>query len=482
MTRIALDAKLLGRSLIFMLLLCWPLMLFGRPGYFADTLAYYTGGDKAVGSVFHRLSPADPTPSSAPVSKVTPPPTDTHDVKSARSIPYSVLAFGLRGADRAMTPLAVMQAMMVAFIVSVFLAVINVTGVRWWATILWLALATPAAWVASFAMPDVFAGLTILIIAIMVFRADRLTAPVTVGLCGIGALAISSHASHVAIAILLLPLGLIWRAIQRPASGQPHVRSVSWLWMAAPIVLGILAVVVSGFIGFGEVSVAPKRLPLVLARSIGDGPARWYLDRHCPSGHYVVCEIYGRDIPKTSNDFLWGPSGVATLATPSQMQRLRNEEQDIVYRATMAYPLQQLRASLTGLTRQLIHFRIVEENFNIGIAPGKTAAPVFRADSRMSTDLRDMADTLSEISAALALVWLAVGFPAASPERRALALFLVAGIVANAAVCAILSGASDRYQARVIWLAPLAAVVIPTPFRRRTPRSPRPAAAQEDSA
>lgn len=46
-------------------------------------------------------------------------------------------------------------------------------------------------------------------------------------------------------------------------------------WLAAPIVLGMLATVATGLVGFGTASVAPKRFPLTLARSIEDGPARW---------------------------------------------------------------------------------------------------------------------------------------------------------------------------------------------------------------
>jgi len=33
------------------------------------------------------------------------------------------------------------------------------------------------------------------------------------------------------------------------------------------------------------------------------------------------------------------------------------------------------------------------------------------------------------------------------------------GVVLNAAVCGMLSGAQDRYQARVVWLVPLLALI-----------------------
>jgi hypothetical protein len=42
---------------------------------------------------------------------------------------------------------------------------------------------------------------------------------------------------------------------------------------------------------------------------------------------------------------------------------------------------------------------------------------------------------------------------------------IVAALLANAAVCSLLSGVYDRYQARVTWLLPLLAIVAFHRFR-----------------
>ncbi|WP_222949829.1 hypothetical protein [Sphingomonas sediminicola] len=43
-----LDRDLAWRTLLFAALLLWPLILFGRPAYIADSAAYVKGGKASV--------------------------------------------------------------------------------------------------------------------------------------------------------------------------------------------------------------------------------------------------------------------------------------------------------------------------------------------------------------------------------------------------------------------------------------------------
>ncbi len=447
--------------MLLTLLLCWPLFVFGRPAYFADTLGYVHGGRTATMFVVHQFAPLSGSLDAAADGSA-----DDHGVKAARSIPYSVLAYALRGSDGAMMPLAVLQVLLTAFAVTVFLSAAPVSDRRFWGVAAVLALATPAAWVSGCAMPDVFAGVTILIIATLSFRAARLTTTVAVLLSLIGAFAIASHASHIAIAIVLLPLAL-WLGSRTNAPDRR--RAV--IWLVAPAAIAVVAVLATAIIGFGDISLAPKRYPLTLARSIGNGPARWYLERHCEREHYAVCEIYGTALPRTSNDFLWGPNGINRRATPEQMARLRAEEPDILRRTIAAYPLAEAAAALRDSARQLISFRIDEANFNQRIEQAGGDEPTLVDDPKMSATAQRVADGIFAVTAALALGWVVLGLRTIPRDRRAMLAVLLAGLLVNAAVCAILSGVSDRYQARVIWLLPLAAALASRP--RRLTASPQ---------
>ena len=107
--------------------------------------------------------------------------------------------------------------------------------------------------------------------------------------------------------------------------------------------LAVAAVVGTSYAAFGQASLAPKRYPIQLARSVEDGPGAWYLRDHCATERYAICEVFGPNPPRDVGEFLWSRNGVRYRATAEQMERIRAEESIIVRRAAMAYPGFQLR-------------------------------------------------------------------------------------------------------------------------------------------
>jgi peptidoglycan/LPS O-acetylase OafA/YrhL len=63
--------------------------------------------------------------------------------------------------------------------------------------------------------------------------------------------------------------------------------------------------------------------------------------------------------------------------------------------------------------------------------------------------LNDQSDLLNRLPTA---------FDLAERRMRAFAVVVIAGVVANAVVCAALASSLDRFQARVIWLLPFLAL------------------------
>jgi hypothetical protein len=53
---------------------------------------------------------------------------------------------------------------------------------------------------------------------------------------------------------------------------------------------------------------------------------------------------------------------------------------------------------------------------------------------------------------------------------------LFVALLGNAAICSILVGSNDRYQARLVWLAPLAVGLVATRLRASTDPVARPSA------
>ena len=165
--RVALDRRLSLTTLIGCLLFLWPLLVYGRPGDFQDSAAYYKGGHMAVGFALEKLHLQDPkpeaaTPPAATSSAAGPVVQDPQQVRGARSVAYSVAAYVLGAPRPQMWLLVAAQALATAFMCAVTLLLFG-DGLRGTsAKLAALAVLTPVAFVACVIVPDVFAGLVIL--------------------------------------------------------------------------------------------------------------------------------------------------------------------------------------------------------------------------------------------------------------------------------------------------------------------------------
>ena len=462
MRLVGLDRTFAWRTALLTVMLLWPLIFFGRPTYFIDSVSYYKGGQAAVTFAAAKLAPvASPGGPSGATTRAVDPAAAADGAKGARSIVYSVATYVLRapGADMALVALA--QALATALTMA---AILGVTGVRRIRTVALIggvvAVATPAAFFVNLIVPDIFAGLLVAILALFATAGDRLSRGVRIVLLGVASFAVTAHASHVPLAAGLFVLGGLW--LWFGAAGRRGMI----VWLAGPLALGVAATMVTGLIGFGTVSIAAKRFPLTLARSIEDGPARWYLERQCATQHYAVCEIFGTDIPRSAHVFLWGPMGVTTRATPAQMDRIRAEEREIVVAAARAYPLAQVGKAVGNTVRQIGRFGLAETRFSKKVVLDATGTPVLAPVSVSHTALLAVIEWLSIVSAAVGAAWLAVRFRRLERDEQAMVLLLTAGIIGNAFICAAFSAVADRYQARVVWLVPLFALAL-LPYLRR---------------
>jgi hypothetical protein len=450
------DRPLFMKAVLAAALMLWPLATFGVPAYFADSLSYYKGGQAAVEFVVDVLqpSPADSN-SDQNAHGAGQAASVAENAKGARSVVYSVAAFLLGAPGASMVLLVVAQALAMGWIVAI---TARLAGIQSWSGFLTLAVvlafATPAAMFVCYIVPDIFAGLLIASCVVLAAASERLSAGVRMSLAGIAAFAVTSHASHVPVAGGLFVLGSAW-TLWRRGSAAEKMRKISWL--AAPIVLGMLATVATGFIGFGTVSVAPKRYPLTLARSIEDGPSRWYLAEHCAERRYAVCEVFGPQMPDTVPDFLW-ENGLTGRATPEQMDRIRAEESEIVLAAARAYPLTQLRLTASNIAAQAWSIGLRDLTFDQRTVADQQGGIALVATGVDSRPVLTLVAWLSVFTALAALLWLAWKLRRMEACERAGAALLLAGLLGNAAVCAVFSGVADRYQARVVWLLPLFAL------------------------
>lgn len=459
---VGLDRRLAVLTLIATLFFVWPLLAYGRPGYIPDSAAYYKGGRAGVTHVLGTAqdSNTDSVPARAAslaidsTRRIEAPSGagGSTEVRGSRAVAYSLAAYILRAPDPAMWLLAAAQALAAGFLTAVtFLLLARDTRTIWWKLAV-LAIATPVALVSGVIVPDIFAGLVILVIALIATEYARMSNGVRAASVAIAAAGITFHASHLPLGLTVTLSALAVMALMRPRQSIPPGQ---WALVVSPFLIGAAATIALNLVAFGGPSLTGKRYPLTLARSVANGPGKWYLEKNCRHLSFAICEVFPNRVPDTVNGFLWGDGGVKERATPEQLERIRAEESEVVLAAARAYPLHEVGQLTGNFAKQLIRFEPgLGLEFKIGLdanqVPVLQPAPYSKAWIRLVHLL-----TMVSVTAGIVLLYRRLR---SDQTMLPIVAIVVAGLVFNAAICVFFSGVTDRYQARVIWLIPLLAL------------------------
>ena len=450
--------------LITLVLLLWPLAVNRAPFYSADSASYLRGGAFGfdTGLLFlqnwwHSLiGAASATAGTDPKATVA---GAVAEAGGVRSLIYSVTTYIFRPPGISLLALAIAQAGTVALVTS-FLRRLIAPQLGLGPSLMvgaGLAFLTSAPWYAAYAVPDILAGITIAGSLTLTVFFDRIGIAMRVALVGLIAFCITAHGGNLPIGFSVLVAGAAANfMLMRPALA-PAIRKV--IWFVSPVIVGVAALLATSYVAFGEPSLAPKRYPIQLARSVSDGPGAWHLRDHCATERYAICEIFGTNPPRHVRDFLWSKNGVRYRATPEQMDRIRAEESTIVRRAAMEYPLHQLGRSAFNIVWQFVDFGTDDLVFGERMEGDLDDPAVVRAHPD-SPNLKIAGEILIYLSfAASVCLMFAVRRRLRSDEVAAISVAMV-GLLANAAVCGILSAVTDRYQGRVVWILPMLALII----------------------
>ncbi|MEY4712953.1 MAG: hypothetical protein RIS88_2403 [Pseudomonadota bacterium] len=488
MTTTSTLTRLLGVAAAA-LMLCLPALWNRLPFFYPDTPTYLRGAGMVVDPLAARISPqagngqvpdaATPQASRGLTS------LDDKVVLAGRSVYYGgLLDAGQRAGSLWLAVAA--QALCVA-------SVLHLLMVRLWrlrpaaflGTTAVLALATPLAVYTGLLMPDVFAGLAVLSPATLSVYWRQLAWPERSLLAGVLLFGLLAHASHVAVAAVLLALALAlrawnprWQGLSAPAlslAGACVVLAIAAEWAFA---LGV----------HKALGHPPLRLPYPSARLIEMGPGTELLRARCPEAGYALC-AYRANYPTAWDAFLFSPDparGTFALADADTKRRIVAQQWRFVGEVIAHDPLGVLRGWLADLGRQLVAFRVDIWSFGPsqlamyeGRVPASTLAAM-QASRGFNAPAYNRALTAmtyaSTVASLLLGLWWALrrraGAPARVPQRlEQVALLTIAGVVANALVCATAASWLDRFQSRVIWLLPfLALTVLSLAWTRRSAR------------
>jgi hypothetical protein len=468
----------------------WPAIYDSGPFYFPDTLTYIGTADAAVhhftgwetawtmkkletSSVFtapqrdeaHARSMRGPRDSS-PVPK-----------KEAgflgRSVYYGLLLY-FGAADHFFGLTIVLQG--IAVLASIWL-VLRLQGMIVWPAIFLLGLLlcffSDAAFFACFLMPDLFAGIAILVCAAL-FTAEReVRADEAAIAWSLLSASLLFHDSVPAVVVALSVSYFAWKILRRSQLNLWQDRVKYGVLFAALITS---AVGRSAYVTLIKHSVgdAPLRIPFLSAHLI-EGPGTTFLHATCPGNGFVLCEFIDR-FPESSGTFLWGVGGGSSVSwkymSPALERRVNLEDLGFAGAVFRNAPLEFLEFMGKDILRQIKNFSLAEFLYPPNLKrefdeklPPRNRAEVDRSRAYVG-DLPIRAfSTLNYAFVAAALVFLAQrrlfrgGGSPGDEGKWKLTAWVITGAVINATVCGAVSGPFSRYQARVVWLLPLAALL-----------------------
>ena len=326
-----------------------------------------------------------------------------------------------------------------------------------------LVATTTLPFLASMLLTDIFAGLSVLALYIMVLHGKRISGIEKCALFVLVAFSAATHRATTAVLLGLCMLGLVaWFLSRGRISGAGLLQG--WLSLVA----GAAMLLAANLALSGQLAWTPGGYGVTFGRLLQDGIVAQYLRDHCATEKLKLCP-YRNALPATGDQFLWGDSMFNRLG---RFTGLNEEMEHIVQRSLAEYPLWQVRAALQGTAQQLTMmatgegtdawlghtYGIIERYIPSQASPMRAAKQQrqhldFTAINHLHVPVALMSMLLA--AAIFAWRWWWRGFD----DLTWLAATVSFAVLGNAFLCAVISGPHDRYGARLAWLPTLVVLI-----------------------
>jgi len=379
-------------------------------------------------------------------------------------------AFLVLGIKQHFWPNIIMQAALVAWLVALVLRLHGFGGRPWLAAaiVIGLCASTGLSWYAAQLMPDILVSAFVFAFAMLAFHAGRLRRWETTILIVVIAAAIASHMSILALALGLVALLALLRALAtwinlpQPALALP----------AAAVAIGVTLAPVSNLTITEQLAFTPGGFNFAFSRLVQDGIVERYLADRCPDPTIRLC-AYRAEVPRTADDWLWAEE--SPIYKLGGSERFEPEARRIVIESLALYPTMNLKAAFIATIKQFVDIATGD-----GLTPwswytqwtferfAPSALERYLASRQVQTPFDFSWANLMHIPVqALAIATLLVIILLGRDRRiAAFAALLFVALVGNAIICGVLSNPHDRYQSRLAWLAPLVVAVAALDWHR----------------
>jgi hypothetical protein len=419
------------------LILLLPALFNGFPLVFSDTGTY-------LASAIERALPAD------------------------RPIHYSLFLYALH-LGRTLWPVVAAQAALTVAVLAIFFDVAlggRLRAPRKAALLAIVPAVSALPVLASELTPDLFTALLIGGLALLALRPAALTNIRKAFLYAVVVLAVCVHQANFLVAAVLLSTLAIARSRLKPSLAGP----------ALAVCAGFGLLVAPNVLYHRSVSATRGSGVFLLAKLLDDGIGLDYLDEACKKSSYSICaelpalRAWRRNSPDStcSDFFLWG----GPLQAAGGWEEVRKYSGSVAAHCVLRYPGRFILASARDVGRQAVRLSTGEDIVPYGdeslvsIALKRHFPPAVYDEFRRSRQQSGRLDFARVSGLHICVVVLSVVLLGAFAKRlyaadtklAAIVFALLAGYLANALVMGTLGRPVNRYQNRVSWLIPLAAI------------------------
>lgn len=380
-----------------------------------------------------------------------------------RSVPYGLLLVAGRWWN--FWPVLVVQAGLTVWVMALTLrahGLGNRPGLLT-TTVASLSILTTLPFLTAILLTDIFAGLSVLALYLLLLRDDTLRGWERIALTILVAAAAATHSGT-----MVMLLGLVLCATVLWLFDSARIPYARLLRSMSALILGTLMVVGANGIVTGRVGWTPGGIALTFGRMLEDGIVARYLDDHCPDPTLRLC-AHKAELPHDADDFFWGEGVFDTLG---RFDGLRDEMRRIALESIADYPLLQIQSVVSETAKQLTQvdtgagivnwiwntYGEIERHVPEAVPAMKSARQQRGALSfETINDWQRPLAWLSELL--LPLIAFAALRQARYRDAGEFAASMALAIFGNAAVFGLLATAHHRYGARIVWLASFAAAV-----------------------
>jgi hypothetical protein len=333
-----------------------------------------------------------------------------------------------------------------------------------------LSVATTLPWLAGILLTDIFAGLAVLALYLLLFADHALRRWERCALIALLAFAVATHSATFAVVTALVVTAALARGLFRlPAIGS-IVRGTAALALGAVLLVG------ANYATARRLAWTPGGMALAFGRMLQDGIVARYLAEHCPDPRLKLC-THRLEVPSDADVFFWGESVFDRLG---RFRGLEEEMRIIVLESLSAYPLLQAKTAALAAARQLVRVgtgegivNTVWHTYAIIAQHEPSAAAAMRAARQQKGEfgfaaINRVHEPVALVSMLLLVAVIAFGLRCAPfADLGRLAAVAALALLANAVVCGVFANPHDRYGARLAWIAPFVLAMAVCRLRQR---------------